>query len=337
MRRASIVSVFSLILLASCGRGPAEYSAERRAMGTVVLARAVAADEETARRAVEAALEAVARDEKVASYWDPRSELSRLNRAAAEGPTEVSPELFELVKLARETAAATDGYFDPTVAPVIELYGIKGGTPRWPDDAEVAAAMEAVGYEKILLDPEGRTVAYARPGMALELSGIAKGWAVDRAAAAMAKEGATAGLVEAGGEVACFGGGPKAGEEWRVGVQHPDRDGLYATFDLASGACATSGGYAQRYEADGRKFSHLFDPRTGRPVDGPAGVTVVAETCARADAWATALAVMPAAEVSLLLKPAGAPSCLILRRRGTALEHDVYGEFPDFKEITGVN
>lgn len=326
-----------MILLASCGRGPAEYSAERRAMGTVVLARAVAADEETARRAVEAALEAVARDEKVASYWDPRSELSRLNRAAAEGPAEVSPELFELVTLARETAAATDGYFDPTVAPVVELYGIKGGTPRWPDDAEVAAAMEAVGYEKILLDPEGRTVAYARPGMALELSGIAKGWAADRAAAAMAKEGATAGLVEAGGEVACFGGGPRAGEEWRVGVRHPDRDGLYATFDLASGACATSGGYAQRYEADGRKFSHLFDPRTGRPVGGPAGVTVVAETCARADGWATALAVMPAAEVRRLLKPAGAPSCLILRRRGTALEHDVYGQFPDFKEITGVD
>lgn len=336
MRSASIVSLLPLILLASCGRGPAEYSAERRAMGTVVLARAVAADEETARRAVEAALEAVARDEKVASYWDPQSELSRLNRAAVEGPVEVSPELFELVALARETAAATEGYFDPTVAPIIELYGIKGGTPRWPDDDEVAAALEAVGYEKVLLDPEKRTVAYARPGMVLDLSGIAKGWAVDRAAAAMAEAGATAGLVEAGGEVACFGGGPRAGEEWRVGVQHPDRDGLYATFDLASGACATSGGYAQRYEADGRKFSHLFDPRTGRPVDGPAGVTVAAKTCARADAWATALAAMPVAEASRLLKPAGAPACLILRRRGKALEHDVYGGFPDFNKITGV-
>jgi thiamine biosynthesis lipoprotein len=328
MRSAFIASLLPLILLASCGRGPAEYSAERRAMGTVVLARAVAADEETARRAVEAGLEAVARDEKVASYWDPRSELSRLNRAAAEGPAEVSPELFELVTLARETAAATEGYFDPTVAPIIELYGIKSGTPRWPDDDEVAAALEAVGYEKILLDPEKRTVAYARPGMVLDLSGIAKGWAVDRAAAAMAEAGATAGLVEAG---------PQAGEEWRVGVQHPDRDGLYATFDLASGACATSGGYAQRYEADGRKFSHLFDPRTGRPVDGPAGVTVAARTCARADAWATALAAMPAAEASRLLKPAGAPACLILRRRGTALEYDVYGEFPNFNKMTGYN
>lgn len=337
MRRVFIIAAALATTLAGCGRGPAEYRAERRAMGTVVSARAVAADEETARRAVEAALAAVAYAEKVASSWDPESELSRLNRAAAEGPTEVSPELFELLTLARDAAAATDGYFDPTVAPIIALYGIKGGTPRWPDDDEVAAAMEAVGYEGILLDAEERTVAYARPGMVLDLSGIAKGWAADRAAAAMAEAGATAGIVEAGGEVACFGGGPKAGEEWRVGVKHPDRDGLYATFGLASGGCATSGGYAQRFEAGGRKFSHLFDPRTGRPVDGPAGVTVAATTCAEADAWATALAVMPAGEAGRLLKPAGAPACLILRRKEKVLEHEVYGKFPDLKKLTGGN
>ncbi len=334
MRRDFIVPAALLIILASCGRGPAEYRAERQAMGTVVLARAVAADEETARRAAEAALEAVARDEKVASSWDPQSELSRLNRAAAEGPTEVSPELFELVRLARDAAAATGGYFDPTVASVVELYGIKGETPRWPGDDEVAAAMEKVGYDGIMLVEGERTVAFARSGMVLDLSGIAKGWAVDRAAAAMAEAGATAGIVEAGGDLACFGGGPRAGEEWRVGVKHPDRDGLYATFGLASGGCATSGGYAQRFEADGRKFSHLFDPRTGRPVDGPAGVTVVAQTCAEADAWATALAVMPAAEAGRLLKPASAPACLILRRSETALKHDVYGKFPNLKKIT---
>jgi thiamine biosynthesis lipoprotein len=329
MRRAITLWALPLLLLAACARGPAEYSAERQAMGTTVLARAVAPDEDTARRAAEAALDAIARDEKVASYWDPESELSRLNRSAAEGPVEVSPALFELLTFAREAAAATEGYFDPTVAPIIELYGIKGGTPRWPGDDELAAAMEAVGYEKVLLNPEKGTVAYAQPGMVLDLSGIAKGWVVDRAAAAMAEAGATAGLVEAGGEVACFGGGPREGEPWRVGVQHPDREGLYASFDLASGSCATSGGYAQRYEADGHKFSHLFDPRTGRPVDGPAGVTVAAENCARADAWATALAVMPAAEAGRLLKPAGSPAGLILRRSGTALKQEVYGEFPD--------
>ncbi len=335
MRRAFTCAAAVSAVVASCGRGPAEYGAERRAMGTVVMARAVAADEETARRAVEAALEAIAEAEKVASTWDPDSELSRLTRAAAAGPTEASPELFGLVKLAREMAAATDGYFDPTIAPAIELYGIKGGTPRWPDDDELAAAMANVGYRGVILDEQERTIALARPGMVLDLSGIAKGWGVDRAVAAMAKAGATAGIVEAGGEVACFGGGPAAGGAWRVGVKHPEREGLYATFGLASGACATSGGYAQRFEADGHTFSHLFDPRTGRPVEGAAGVTVVAKTCAVADAWATGLAVMPAEDAGRLLKPRGGPSGLILRRRGAGLEQELYGKFPKLTIIAG--
>jgi thiamine biosynthesis lipoprotein len=335
MRRVFIFAATLSAVVAGCGRGPAEYAAERRAMGTVVRARAVAADEGTARRAVEAALEAIAQAEKVASSWDPESELSRLNRAAAEGPTEASPGLFGLVKLALQMAAATDGYFDPTVAPAIQLYGIKGGTPRWPDDDELAAAMANVGYGRVSLDEAEGTVAFARPGMALDLSGIAKGWGADRAVVAMEAAGATAGIVEAGGEVACFGGGPKGGGPWRVGVKHPDREGLYATFDIASGACATSGGYAQRFEAGGRTFSHLFDPRTGRPVEGAAGVTVVADTCAVADAWATALAVMPADEARRLLKPPGAPAGLILRRRGTKLETELYGKFPKLILIAG--
>ena len=324
-----------VVTAAACGRGPVEYGATRKAMGTAVFARAIAADEETARRAVEAAFDAVARAERVASFYDAASELAALNRSGGEGPLEVSEELYGLVALARETAAATDGYFDPTVAPLVEAYGIKGGAARWPDDEELAAVMERVGYRGLVLGRENRTAAFARPGMVLDLSGIAKGWAVDRAAAAMAAAGAQAGIVEAGGEVVCFGGGPRRGEAWKVGVQDPDGDGLYATFELGAGACATSGGYEQRFEADGRKFSHLFDPRTGRPAEGAAAVTVVAGTCAEADAWATALAVMPAGETGRLVKRGGGVACLILRRSGGTLEPAIYGEFPKIDLIAG--
>jgi thiamine biosynthesis lipoprotein len=304
-------------------------------MGTVVAARAIAADEDTARRAVEAAFDAVAKAERIASFYDPSSELMTLNRAGGEEPVAVSGDLFELVALAKEEAAATDGYFDPTVAPLVEAYGIKGGSPRWPDDEELAAVMERVGYRGLVLDGEKRTVAFARPGMTVDLSGIAKGWAVDRGAAAMAAAGADAGIVEAGGEVACFGGGPGKGEAWKVGVQNPDGEGLYATFALGEGACATSGSYAQRFEAEGHKFSHLFDPRTGRPTEGAAGVTVVARACAEADAWATALAVMPAGEAERVLKRRRRVACLILRREGKGLKDSVYGEFPEIKRVTG--
>jgi thiamine biosynthesis lipoprotein len=334
MRRAVWVGLLIVAALA-CGRGPVEYGEARRAMGTSVSARAIAGDEKTARRAVEAAFEAIAQAERVASFYDPASELMVLNDSAAEGPRQVSPELYELVALALEVAAATGGYFDPTVAPLVEAYGIKGEAPRWPDDEELAGVMERVGYGGVKLDPEKRTVAFARPGMVLDLSGIAKGWAVDRAAAAMVDAGARAGIVEAGGEVVCFGGGPGKGEPWKVGVQDPDGEGLYATFELGAGSCATSGGYAQRFEAAGHKFSHLFDPRTGRPTEGAAGVTVVARTCAEADAWATALAVMPAAESGRLVKRAPAVSCLILRRTGEGLKSEIWGEFPKIEVLSG--
>ncbi|MGD8718290.1 MAG: FAD:protein FMN transferase [Candidatus Zixiibacteriota bacterium] len=321
---------------AGCGRGPADYTAGGKAMGTVVSARAIAPDEETARRAAEAALAALAEAEDIASYYDPDSELSRVNREAGERPVPISPDLFELLELARETAEASGGYFDPTVAPVIAAYGIKDKAPRWPDDEELAGVMEGVGYEGIILDAGNMTVAYAHPAMVVDLSGIAKGWAVDRARAAMEAAGATAGIVEAGGEVACFGGGPGAEEAWRVGVKHPAGEGLYGTFELGEGACATSGGYEQKYEADGHKFSHLFDPTTGRPAaTGPAGVTVTAATCAEADAWATALAVIPAAEAGRMIKRAEGPGSLILKEDGKKIIPEICGNFPEIKELSG--
>lgn len=332
MRRAALLAAAVTASLGACGRGPVEYRMQREAMGTTVLVRAVAAEETTARAAGEAAWEAIAQVERLASTYDPNSELSRLNASAEGGP--VSGELYEILALAYAAAAATEGYFDPTVGPLVAAYGVKGGTPRWPDDDELAAIRERVGYEGLLLDEADRTARFAPPGRVVDLGGIAKGWAVDRAVAAMKAAGAEAGLVEAGGEVSCFGGGPRGGERWRLGIQHPDGEGLYGSFELEAGASATSGGYEQRFEAEGRTFSHLFDPHTGRPVEGPAGVTVVAATCAEADAWATALAVMPPAEARRLLKPAGRPAALILRREGEQFKAEVLGKMPKIEVVT---
>ena len=322
---AAVAAAWALL---ACGPARHEYKDTRVAMGTVVSARAVAGDEAAARRAVEAAFAEVARAERVASYADAGSELSRLNREAGNGPVTASAELLGLVTDARELAAATGGYFDPTVAPAVELYGIKDGAPRWPPEGEVAVALGVIGYEGIIVDAERGTVAFARPGMALDLSAIAKGWAADRAAAAMARAGARAGIVEAGGEVVCFGGGPRPGRLWRVGVKNPRGPGLYAAFDLAGGACATSGDYEQRFNAGGRVFTHLFDPHTGRPAANAASVTVVAPTCAAADAWATAFMVMPAAEAARRLGQPGAPAALVITAADGGLKTACYGDFP---------
>jgi thiamine biosynthesis lipoprotein len=300
-------------------------------MGTVVTARATASDEATARRAVAAAFAEMSAVERATSYEDPASELNRVNRDAAASPAPASPVLFDTIRAALGAARATGGYFDPTVGPLVDLYGIKTARPRWPSAAEVAATLSRVGYDKVVLDEWKRTVSFTTPGTRLDLSGIAPGWAADRAAAAMAAAGARAGIVDAGGEVACFGDGPRAGGRWRIGIKNPRGEGLYGYVDLGPGkmACATTGDYEQRYAAGGYRFSHLFDPHTGRPASYAAGVTVVAPSCAVADAWATALAVMPPAQARAALKRPGAPAALIIRDVRGKTRYERYGSWPD--------
>ena len=141
MRRAALLAAAVGAVLGACGRGPVEYRMQWEAMGTTVTVRAVAAEEATARAAGEAAGEAIARVERLASTYDPDSELSRLN-ATAEGGA-VSEELYEILSLAYAAAEATEGYFDPTVGPLVAAYGIKEGTPRWPDDDEKTGSTPA--------------------------------------------------------------------------------------------------------------------------------------------------------------------------------------------------
>lgn len=316
-----------------CGPRLAVYEETRFVMGTAATVRALAPEEATARRAVAAAFDALAESERIASYGEDGSELARVNRAAAETPVVVSAELFGLLERSLAVAAATDGYFDPTIAPVLDLYGIKNGTPRWPADVEVAAARALVGYRGVRLDRRARAVAFARKGMKLDLSGVAAGWAVDRAVGAAAKAGAAAVLVDGGGEVSCFGG-ERAGRPWRVGIRHPRAAGLYGRIDVAAGAAATAGDYEQVFEVGGRRFSHFFDPFTGRPAARAASVTVflpAATDNAVADGWSTALAVMPPATAENVLKRPGAPATLILRETAGGLQARVSPGFPEVK------
>lgn len=339
MRTARLISriisgaAAAALCLLACGPRLAAYEETRFVMGTAATVKALAPEEATARRAVAAAFASLAESERIAAYNREGNELARVNRAAAEAPVAVSAELFGLLERALAVAAATDGYFDPTIAPVIDLYGIKNGNPRWPADEDITAARALVGYRGVVLDRRARTVAFARKGMKLDLSGVAAGWAVDRAVGAAAKAGAVAVLVDGGGEVSCFGG-ERAGRPWRVGIRHPRAAGLYGRIEIAAGAAATAGDYEQAFEVGGRRFSHLFDPFTGRPAAGAAGVTVflpAATDNAVADGWSTALAVMPPAAADKVLKRPGAPAALILREVGGDLRPRVSPGFPALK------
>lgn len=225
------------------------------------------------------------------SSWRDDSELARIR--TTEGPVPVSEETAEVVGIALALAEATDGAFDPTVEPLMALWGFRGeprSTP--PSDAEIAAALAQVGWTRVVIgrDARGRATVDGG-GSALDLSAIAKGHAVDRVANELAAEGASELMVEIGGEVRTFGA-------WRIGVDRPDAgsppgSSLSAIVELRNAGMATSGNYRSAYDAAGTSVVHTMDPRVGRPRGSRvASASVIAPDCRTADAWATALMVL---------------------------------------------
>jgi len=230
------------------------------------------------------------------STWQKDSSISTFNRAAA-GPFVWGERSIEVIKRSFEIAKHTQGAFDPTVGPLIGLWGF-GAKARTtlPKPDELTAARRLVGYTKLRWGKPGELIK-ADAGMRLDLSAIAKGYAVDRVAGIFKTAGAQHGMVEIGGEVVAWGERAQGGA-WKLAVDAPV-DGaapgkrFAAIVKLADSAMATSGDYRQFRIENGRRVQHIVDPRTGEPVvHRLASVTVIAKDCATADAYATALMVM---------------------------------------------
>ena len=244
-----------------------------------------------ARAAIQQALDGVVAQ---MSTWDDASDLSRYNRA--ERGWQVLPaDCFHVLRHALRLAADTGGAYDPTVGPLVNAWGF--GPPPHASEPPAASAIDALrqrcGWQRIRLDEPARR-AWQPGGAYLDLSAIAKGYGVDRAARALDDAGVTHYLVEVGGELRARGWRPD-GRPWRVAIEVPDGSDDHAlALALQSGGIATSGDYRRYRRAAGGRYAHTLDPRTGRPVDnGVASVTVVHdESCMLADALATALTVL---------------------------------------------
>lgn len=236
------------------------------------------------------------------STWERDSDICRYNRADA-GTWHVLPDaFFAVLRCALEVAEASDGAYDPTVAPLVALWGFGAdgaGRHRVPDDHAIGAAFAHTGWQRVSIDAAARR-ALQPGGIALDLSAIAKGHAVDAVADVLRAQGIDAALVDVGGELAGYGRKPD-GAPWHVLVEasHTDDDEddeIEPCIVVLDGrAAATSGDRWHRFDADGRRYAHTIDPRSGRPVaHGAAAVTVIADDAMHADAWATALSVLGA-------------------------------------------
>ncbi len=229
------------------------------------------------------------------STWEPDSDISRYNRAEA-GTWQALPQPFDgVLRCALEIARASGGAYDPTVGPLVDLWGFgaSGRGQHVPDASEIDIARTRVGWHRIVL--RDAPPAVLQPGgAALDLSAIAKGYGVDAVAACLRERGIADALVEVGGELFGYGRKPD-GAPWRVLVEAAPGadDAAPCVLSLDGFAVATSGVHWHRFEHDGRTYAHTLDPRSGAPVENaPAAVTVIADDAMRADGWATALTVM---------------------------------------------
>lgn len=264
-------------------------------MGTLVRIILYAPDETIADDAAAAAFGRVATLEQAFSDYRASSELTLLSRRSGGGPVEVSGDLFRVLRAAQELARRSGGAFDVTAGPLSLLWREARRVGALPHSAGLAAARALVGHAKLELDEGRRTARLLQPGMQLDLGGIAKGFAADEAAAVLSERGIRSALIAAGGDIVVTEPPPGAAG-WRIAVaalEGADRSPAgYLT--LRDAAVSTSGDAEQFVVVGGARYSHLFDPRTGRAVNGRSSVTIVAQDGTTADGLATTVSVMGA-------------------------------------------
>lgn len=293
--------VVGMILL-GCKRQPeALPSREFMAMGTLASIR-TGAGEPHSPESVEREVRAVyAEVEARLSLYRPDSEISRLNGAGT-NPVAISPETRLILEKSLCFGEWSGGAFDITIGPLVRLWGFSGGkTPSGRPDADsVQAARQRVGFHYLTLGENW--AAAQRPGLFVDLGGIAKGYGVDCAWERIRAQGGRNVLINLGGNLRVMGR-PAPNRLWRVGVRNPfDGSRILGQLELASGlAVATSGNYERYVMIDGHRYTHIIDPRTAWPVEGMAGVTVLAPTATEADAWSTILFILGPKEGLVLL------------------------------------
>ena len=314
-RRPALLWMLVLPLLGvSCEQPPAvRVTNERPVMGTTARVTVYAPNRDTALRAIEAAHARLQDVNRVMSDYVADSEIGRLNALPAGQSLVISEETFACLEKATDVARRSGGAFDATCRPLVRLWRQAGKENRLPDEGVLRETLARVGWQKIRLDPSTRTVALAVDGLQVDLGGIAKGYALDLAGEALLAAGAISGLVDVGGDVLAVGKPPDA-ERWHVGVRDPFRskEDVLRRVGLAGGAVATSGDQERFSVIDGRRYSHIVDPRTGRPAEQAPSVTVIAPDGATADAWATVFSVLSVAEGEALLDRERLPDVEVL-------------------------
>ncbi|MDB5351051.1 MAG: rane-associated lipoprotein involved in thiamine biosynthesis [Planctomycetota bacterium] len=338
MAAAGWVGAISLAILSSSGPElrpiPARFEFRQTHMGSEFKIVLYTTGEAQARLASDAGFARIAALDKALSDYDPESELMRLCDKAGGPPVKASDDLFRCLDQAQAMSVRSDGAFDATIAPVVRLWRRARRTRVLPEAETLAKARALVGYRAMDLDPKARTVRLRKPGMKLDLGGIAKGFACDEAMAALKKAGITCALVAGAGDIVVSDPPPDE-RGWRIGVADPEGDPDRPTrfLVLKNKAISTSGDAERFVEIGGTRYSHIVDPRTGLGVVARASVTIVASDGTTADALATAAYVLGHERGIALIEKIGASGLYVQagpKPKTYATRHwaDLPGEIP---------
>jgi len=311
------------ILAASQAQPPAatRFEFTEPHMGTLFRIVLYAADESKANTAAKAAFARIAELDGIMSDYKPASELMRLCKKAGGDPVRVSADLFSVLEKAQEIAGKTDGAFDVTVGPIVRLWRKARRTRILPSAEELKRALALVGYEKMKLDRAKRTVQLLVMGMLLDLGGIAKGYATDAALEVLRTHGIRRALVAAGGDIR-VGEAPLGKSGWKIGIaplknpkDTPDRFVL-----LVNAGVSTAGDAHQFVEIDGKRWSHIVNPRTGQALEGRRSVTVIASDDTTADVLDTSMCVLgPERALKLIEGMKGVAALYVFEENGKVI------------------
>ena len=278
-------------------------SETQRHMGVKWSITAYSADSHTAREAILDAHNEITRLEQILSDYDPESELVRISSQAPNAtPIQISHELWEVLNCAITWRGVTKGAFDPTIGPLTKLWRQSRQSGVMPRPDKLKAAKALVGPELLHLHPTMNSISLRRRGMRLDLGGIGKGFAADRAIDVLRRHHITSGMVDASGDIVVLGS-PPGRDSWQIAVQPLGKsEGKLSKVGLSDAAIATSGDAFQSVTINNIRYSHIVDPRTGLGVKGPTAVTVIAENCTTADVLATAASVLGLEEGMSLIR-----------------------------------
>ena len=276
------------------GDPPARYEFREVYMGTEWRIVLYAPDKLTAEKASKAAFARVAELEMVMSDYNPKSELMKLcaaNDAEPGKPIPISPDLFDVLKKADAVSSASDGTFDITVGPLVKLWRVARKTKEKPDAKQLSAAKELVGYKLMVVDAKASTVTLAKAKMRLDLGGIGKGDAADKALEVLKDQGCPSALIAASGDIT-VGDAPPEKDGWDVEIAPITKDRPARKLKLVNQSVSTSGDLFQHVEIDGVRYSHLLDPKTGLGLTGRRSASVIASKGWQADALTKVASVM---------------------------------------------